>query len=80
VSILKKGDSSWTNLLTTNHSSNASYLAEWKDFLECLDTRKSPMATGIDGLKSLEVIAAALESAPTGKQVKIQRNSLKEKN
>jgi hypothetical protein len=33
------------------------------------------MATGRDGLKSLEVIEAALESAPTGKQIKIQRNS-----
>ena len=78
VSILKRGESSWTNLITTNHSSNASYLAEWKDFLECLDTRKSPIATGIDGLKSLEVIAAALESAPTGKQIEIQLNSFKE--
>jgi predicted dehydrogenase len=78
VSILKKGDSSWTNLITTTHTSNVSYLAEWKDFLECLETRKSPMAAGIDGLKSLEVIAAALESAPTGKQIEIQRNSFKE--
>jgi predicted dehydrogenase len=78
VSILKQGESSWINLLTTNHSSNDSYLAEWKDFIECLDTRQSPMATGRDGLKSLEVIEAALESAPTGKQIKIQRNSFKE--
>jgi predicted dehydrogenase len=78
VSILKQGESSWTNLITTTHSSNASYLAEWKDFLECLDTRKSPIATGIDGLKSLEVIAAAIESALTGKQIEIQRNSFKE--
>ena len=78
VSILKQGESSWTNLITTTHSSNASYLAEWKDFLECLETKKSPMATGIDGLKSLEVIAAALESAPTGKQIEIQPNSFKE--
>ena len=78
VSILKQGERSWINLITTTHSSNASYLAEWKDFLECLDTRESPMATGIDGLKSLEVIVAALESAPTGKQIEIQRNSFKE--
>ncbi len=78
VSILKQGESSWTNLITTTHSSDASYLAEWKDFLECLDTKKSPMATGIDGLKSLEVIAAALESAPTGKQIEIQPNLFKE--
>ena len=77
VSILKQGESSWTNLITTTHSSDTSYLAEWKDFLECLDTRKSPMATGIDGLKSLEVIAAALESTPTGKQIEIQRKSFK---
>jgi predicted dehydrogenase len=78
VSILKQGESSWTNLITTTHSWNASYLAEWKDFLECLDTRKPPKATGMDGLKTLEVIAAALESAPTGKQIEIQRNSFKE--
>ena len=74
--MLKQGESSWTNLLTTNHSSNDSYLAEWKDFIECLDSRKSPMTTGRDGLKSLEVIQAALESAPTGKQIMIQRNSI----
>jgi predicted dehydrogenase len=76
VSILKQGENSWTNLLTTNDSSDNSYLAEWKDFIECLDTKKSPMATGRDGLKSLEVIEAALESAPTGKQIKIQRHSI----
>jgi predicted dehydrogenase len=78
VSILKQGESSWTNLITTTQPSSASYLAEWKDFLECLDTRKPPKATGMDGLKTLEVIAAALESAPTGKQIEIQRNSFKE--
>ena len=76
VSILKQGESSWTNLLTTNHSSNDSYLAEWKDFIECLGSRKSPMATGRDGLKSLEVIEAALESAPNGMQIKIEQNSI----
>jgi len=77
VSVLKQGESSWTCLINSTNSSNDLYFAEWKDFIECLNTKKSPMATGRDGLKSLEVIEAALESAPTGRQVRIKRSLFK---
>jgi predicted dehydrogenase len=78
VSILNQGENFWTKLFTTTHSTNDSYLAKWKAFIECLDSKESPMASGRNGFKTLDVIDAGLESAPIGKQIKVQRDSFKE--
>jgi predicted dehydrogenase len=78
VSNLNQGENYWMSLPTTTHSTNDSYLAKWKDFIECLDLRKSPMASVRNGSKTLDIIEAGLESAPTRKQIKVQQDSFKE--
>lgn len=74
VSILMKAESSWTILFKTETSTNDSYLDEWNDFISCTNSGNPPRATGIDGLNALEVIESALESAPTGTQIQVNRN------
>jgi myo-inositol 2-dehydrogenase/D-chiro-inositol 1-dehydrogenase len=49
----------------------AAYALELDDFIECISEGKQPLATGIDGLKSMVLAEAALESSRTGKVVKL---------
>jgi predicted dehydrogenase len=74
VSLLKKDETIWTILFKANSTINDSYLKEWNDFVDCIKSGKSPKANGIDGLHALEVIESALESAPTGAQVQVDRS------
>jgi predicted dehydrogenase len=74
VSILMKAESSWTILFKTETSTNDSYLDEWNDFIACINSGNPPRAAGTDGLNALEVIESALDSAPTGTQIQVNRN------
>ncbi len=63
---------------TVNHAEvcSGSYLgnftAEIEDFQRAIETDTEPAATGIDGLRVVEVTLAMIESARTGRSVKIQ--------
>jgi UDP-N-acetylglucosamine 3-dehydrogenase len=48
------------------------YQLELQHFIDCVETGASPMVTGEDGLKSVEIALAALESIRTGKPVTIR--------
>jgi predicted dehydrogenase len=74
VSLLKKDETIWTILFNGDSAINDSYLKEWNDFVECINSGASPKANGIDGLNALEVIESALESAPTGTQIQVKRS------
>ena len=47
------------------------YALELNDFIACIADGKQPLATGLDGLKSMVLAEAALESSRTGKVVKV---------
>lgn len=74
VSLLKKDETIWTILFKAKSPINDSYLKEWNDFVNCINSGHSPKATGVDGLHVLEVIESALESAPTGTQIQVNRS------
>jgi hypothetical protein len=78
LSNLSQGENYWMNFPTTTHSTNDSYLVKWKSFIECLDLRKLPMAVVKNGSKTLDIIEAGLETAPTRKQIKVQKSSCEE--
>ena len=50
----------------------ANFVAELNDFRDALESDRDPSATGEDGLKATQITAAAIESAKTGKVVKVQ--------
>lgn len=74
VSVFKSNSKEWELLFTGNTSADDVYVKEWKNFLHCVNTGDAPQVSGEGGLRVLEVIDAALKSAPTGIQTSINRN------
>ena len=53
----------------------ANFVAELNDFRDALECDRDPAATGEDGLNATQITAAAIESAKTGKVVKVQERA-----
>ena len=51
----------------------ANFVAELNDFRDALECDRDPSATGEDGLKATQITTAAIESAKTGRVVKVQQ-------
>lgn len=66
VSLYEAGSKEWRELFSHPHKPDDSYMAEWKNFIECVEGGKTPLTTGEDGLKVLQIIAAAISSASSG--------------
>ncbi len=63
------GRKEWELMFSHQHHRDDSYMAEWKNFIECVNTHKIPLITGEDGLKVLQIIEAARHSAKSGGQM-----------
>lgn len=72
VDVFDRGKHNWENLFEHRHQRDDSYLAEWRHFLDCIETGLSPMITGQDGLATLRVIEAARESSRTGSRTTVK--------
>ena len=64
----------WRECFSFQHQRDDSYLAEWKNFLACVRERKTPLITGEDGLKVLQIIDAARQASASGKQVQLAKS------
>ncbi len=63
VDIYKAGSKKWRMLSRQPYKSDDSYIAEWQNFIACIQGNEVPLITGEDGLKVLEIIEAARNSA-----------------
>jgi len=71
------GRKEWELMFSHQHHRDESYMAEWKNFIECVNAHKIPLITGEDGLKVLQIIEAARHSAKSGGQmVEVERVQL----
>lgn len=66
VSATENGSESW------EYDYLANFVAELEDFRDALEHGRAPAATGDDGFQAACVTAAAIESAKTGKLVRLQ--------
>jgi predicted dehydrogenase len=69
VSLHESGAKEWRELFSHPHQRDDSYLAEWQNFIGCVTEHKTPLITGQDGLKVLQIIEAARHSATSGGQM-----------
>ena len=71
------GRKEWELMFSYQHHRDDSYMAEWQNFIECVNAYKIPLITGEDGLKVLQIIEAARHSAKSGGQmVEVERVQL----
>lgn len=71
VERFEAGGKEWQNLYRHQHQRDDSYLAEWQHFLACVNELKSPLISGEDGLKVLQLIEAARQSSEAGGKIQI---------
>jgi predicted dehydrogenase len=71
VALYEAGAKEWRELFSHPHQRDESYLAEWQNFIACVIEQKTPLITGEDGLKVLEIIEAARISATSSGQVSV---------
>ena len=69
VALYEAGAKEWRELFSHPHQRDDIYKAEWQNFIECVIEHKTPFITGEDGLKVLQIIEAARDSAASGGQV-----------
>lgn len=71
VSAYMAGEKGWSELFHHQHQRDDSYLAEWQNFIACVAENATPLITGEDGLRVLEIIEAARSSATSGYPVSV---------
>lgn len=71
VDLYEMGANQWIELCCQPHQRDDSYRYEWHNFIESVTEKKTPLVTGEDGLKILEIIEAARISAKIGQQVSL---------
>lgn len=69
VLLYEAGAKEWRELFSNPYQRDDSYLAEWQNFIACVTEYKTPLITGQDGLKVLQIIEAARHSATFGGQM-----------
>lgn len=71
VELYEVGAMGWRELFSFPHQRDDSYMAEWRNFIDCVNGQKTPLITGEDGLNVLQIIEAARQSAASGGQVSV---------
>ena len=71
VELYEAGAKEWRELFCHNYQRDDSYLAEWQNFINCVNEHHKPLVTGEDGLKVLQIIEAARNSVTSDGQVSL---------
>jgi predicted dehydrogenase len=77
VSLFREGEKSWNTLFKSMDGIDKTYFLEWQEFMDAIREGRSPMVTGEDGLRVIEVIEAARVSAELGIQTKVIREPIR---
>jgi len=75
VAVYPSDGNGWLELFRHQQNRDDSYMAEWQNFITCVTGQELPFITGEDGLKVLEIIEAARNSAASGCQVYVVETS-----
>jgi predicted dehydrogenase len=73
------GAKEWREIFHHQHQRDDSYLAEWRHFLGCVSEQKTPLITGEDGLKVLQIIEAARQASESGSRMQVANIQAKTK-
>jgi predicted dehydrogenase len=71
VELYEAAAKEWIELFRHQHQRDDSYLAEWQNFIDCVNEQNTPLVPGVDGLKVLQIVEAARISAASGRPVTV---------
>lgn len=77
VEQFEAGAKEWRELFRHQHQRDESYLAEWQHLLDCISEQGTPLITGEDGLKVLQIIDAARQASESGSRVQVIKDARK---
>ena len=73
VELLVSGTQTWEEVYRHQAARDESYIAEWRDFVACVEGKTQPTVSGTDGLKVLLLIEAIRLAAKTGSRAHVVR-------
>lgn len=65
VDIFRAGGSAWEQLVAAPVERDATYVAEWRAFLACIESGATVPVDGVAGLATLQIVEAARQSSET---------------
>lgn len=69
VEVFDRDGVSWELLFQESNERDATFIAEWREFVRCIETGDRPTVSGHDGLAALRVVEAAWRSSEGGSVV-----------
>jgi len=72
VEWFEAGGKEWRKLFHHQHQRDDSYRVEWQHFIACVSGMESPLISGEEGLKVLQIIEAARQSSKSGCLVQVE--------
>lgn len=72
------GAKEWREIFRHQHQRDDSYLAEWQHLIACVSEGNTPLITGQDGFKVLQIISAARQASDSGNLVQLTTSNAKE--
>jgi len=73
VMLYREGEKVWRELFSFQHHRDDSYRAEWRHFVHCVANATSPLISGEDGLRVIEIIEAARRSSELSRRVDVDK-------
>ena len=71
VNVYEQNSDNWKEVVKNSVDIEETLMREWENFIDSVTNVQLPLVTGIDGLRVLEVVEAARESASEGSRVKV---------
>ena len=69
IKLFKKNSNRWNTIYQKKKYHDATYIAEWKHFINCIKKNKKPIVDGKDGLEVIKIIEAIKKSSKTSSTV-----------
>jgi len=63
IKLFKKGAKQWKTIYKNEVNRDATYISEWKHFINCIKNNKKPIVGGKDGLEVIRIIEAIKKSS-----------------
>ena len=71
MKIYEQKTNNWKEVVENGVDIEETLMREWENFIHSVTNVQEPLVTGMDGLRVLEVVEAARESATEGSRVKV---------